>query len=85
VPEYFAKHKILGFETNQVRGKQATRRERRAVQPTISQDVALRSRISREEFVFELQLANQSPDGFWKSGALRTSFKQKPISSNCGD
>jgi hypothetical protein len=54
VPEYFAKHEIFGFETNQARGEQATRRERRTVQATISQDVALRSRISRQEFVFEL-------------------------------
>jgi len=83
--KYFAEQKIFGLETDQVRRKQATRGERRLVQLAISQDVALRPGITRHEFVFQTQFADQRPYWFRKSGTLRTGFKQKPISSDRGN
>ena len=75
MPQHFAEQTVFGLETDQTRREQPTPGERRAVQLAVSQDVALRPRITRDKFVFQFQVADQRPYRFWKSRTLRTSFK----------
>lgn len=51
------------------------------MQASVTVDVALGLGIAGQKFGFEVQLADQLPDGSWEARELRASFKQKAISA----
>ena len=53
MPKCFAEQTVFGLKTDQTRREQPTPGERRAVQLAVSQDVALRPRITRDKFIFQ--------------------------------